>query len=386
MHAATIDLTAAPFWLVLLFATFILAPIAVVGTRSMAVSVVNITFLACILSTRQLVTTLIGVAIIYAAAKLLRNARLGIAILLISIPTVLLLFAVHKVHGLSTEWGIPGAPLLSTIGFSYVFLRLIDLGKTVFENGSRPPSLSETLNYLLPFHMLAGGPIQSYGDFVRENTAVPLPTSQALCLQHLDRLATGLVKKFVIAQTLEEVFLTGFRSEGLYFIFEAQVFYVWLYLDFSAYSDIAVGAGGLLGIHTPENFRAPLTARNLIVFWERWHISLSLFIRRNIFLPIQLKLARQFSNTSPILIATIAFTSSFVACGLWHGIGVRFLLWGVFHAVGLSLVNFYRAGLQRRLGPKRAKEYLKNPVIRLVATLLTFEFVAASLVIVAYPI
>ncbi len=70
-------------------------------------------------------------------------------------------------------------------------------------------------------------------------------------------------------------------------------FYLWLYLDFSAYSDITVGAGRLMGVATPENFNRPYVARNLVDFWDRWHISLSRFIYRNVFTPVQLFLLRR---------------------------------------------------------------------------------------------
>ena len=98
-----------------------------------------------------------------------------------------------------------------------------------------------------------------------------------------------MFKKFVLANALEAAFLTAFRARGPYFFLEVQLNYLWLFLDFSAYSDIAVGIGGLLGVATPENFNRPYLARNSIDFWERWHISLSQFIRRNLFIPIQVE-------------------------------------------------------------------------------------------------
>ena len=84
-----------------------------------------------------------------------------------------------------------------------------------------------------------------------------------------------------------------------------QLNYLWLYLDFSAYSDIAVGVGRLMGVATPENFNRPYLARNMIDFWERWHISLSLFIRRNMFIPIQLALMRRTDGRRPLLVASV---------------------------------------------------------------------------------
>jgi D-alanyl-lipoteichoic acid acyltransferase DltB (MBOAT superfamily) len=159
---------------------------------------------------------------------------------------------------------------------------------------------------------------------------------------------------------------------------EVQVFFFWLYLDFSAYSDIAVGIGRLIGVTTPENFNRPYFARNVIDFWERWHISLSEFIRRNLFIPIQMSMVRR-RRWSPLVCANVAVGISFISCGLWHGIGTNFLLWGIVHCVGLMTVNVYRHFLTKLLGAKRIKAYMADNRIRAAATFATYQFVAASL-------
>ena len=146
-------------------------------------------------------------------------------------------------------------------------------------------------------------------------------------MESVERITQGLFKKFVVAYVIRELFLSDFQSAGLLWFVEVQVFYLWLYLDFSAYSDIAVGVGRLIGVATPENFNRPYLARNLVDFWDRWHISLSQFIRRNLFIPIQLYILRS-GRQRPLLCANVAIGISFIGCGLWHGIGINFLIWG----------------------------------------------------------
>jgi D-alanyl-lipoteichoic acid acyltransferase DltB (MBOAT superfamily) len=127
-------------------------------------------------------------------------------------------------------------------------------------------------------------------------------------------------------------------------------------------------------------------ARNLIEFWgERWHISLSLFIRRNIFIPVQLHLLRLTEGRFVLAIASVAFLISFVLCGLWHSISLPWLAWGVLQAAGLILCNLYKAGLMKRLGRRGLDAYLANPWYRAIATFVTFEFVVLTLVVVMYP-
>jgi alginate O-acetyltransferase complex protein AlgI len=201
----------------------------------------------------------------------------------------------------------------------------------------------------------------------------------------MERIASGLFKKFVLAGYLDRMFLTGFQARGPYFFLEVQLNFLWLYLDFSAYSDVAVGLGRLLGVETPENFRKPYLARNVIEFWERWHISLSMFIRRHLFIPAQMELMRRTSGRWPLWAASLAFTVSFLLCGLWHGVSWPWFAWGCVQSAGLIVCNLYRAALTRRLGRKGVNAYLANPWIRALAIFLTFEFAAAAVAVATYP-
>jgi D-alanyl-lipoteichoic acid acyltransferase DltB (MBOAT superfamily) len=194
-----------------------------------------------------------------------------------------------------------------------------------------------------------------------------------------------MFKKYVLAHMIEKIFLTGFRAEGPYFLVEMQFNYLWLFLDFSAYSDIAIGIGRLIGVATPENFNRPYLARNPIDYWDRWHMSLSQFIRRNLFIPIQLGLMRRTEGRHPLLIASVAFTVSFLLCGLWHNVGPVWLLWGAYQSAGLIVCYLFRAYLLKRLGRKGLNGYMANPWIRAVAVFLTFEFIAFSVFLVTAP-
>jgi D-alanyl-lipoteichoic acid acyltransferase DltB (MBOAT superfamily) len=228
--------------------------------------------------------------------------------------------------------------------------------------------------------MLAAGPIQAYDDFVAQPESPPAP-GPAIALKSVERIALGMFKKYVLANALEAAFLTFFQARGTYFFIELQINYIWMFLDFSAYSDIAVGIGGLLGIATPENFNRPYLARNIVDFWDRWHMSLSQFIRRNIFLPLQVSLVRQTGGRHVLLIGSFGFAVSFLLCGLWHGIGLNWLAWGACQALGFIICNLYREFLLKTLGRKGFNRYLANPWIRGVAILITFEFIAFSMVL-----
>lgn len=383
MTQELIDLTKIDFWLACLVGALVLAPMTDAYARKIAWAIINLSFLTLILHW-QSVGVMASIAVVYLLLRSVAGpSRLVFGIICgFSIAGV---FILHKLPVIAEPIGVePLTGILSTIGFSYVALRMVELLRAVFEKRYPAPDFPSIVNYLVPFHMLAAGPILAYDDFVAQ-PAVPLPMSRSDVLRAMERIATGLFKKFVLAYVVQKLFLTDFEAGGAFFFVEVQFFFLWLYLDFSAYSDIAVGIGRLLGVATPENFNKPYLARNAIDFWDRWHISLSMFIRRNVFIPIQLQLTRRAEGRHPLLSASVAFTISFMLVGLWHGLTLNFLLWGTIHALGLIVANLWRHYLKQRLGARGVKEYLADWRVKMVARVVTYEFVAFSLVVLFYP-
>ncbi len=385
----SVDLYAVSFWWFVGIAILLMIPLAGAAARKWTFAGLNLAFLA--LHTRPgegraLLGVVAGAVL---AWLVLRGAgiegRRGAYFAWLGGAAVLALFIVHKLP--RAMLGRDAARLevaLVGIGLSYVALRMVDVTRAIRDGRHRPPDLPSTINYLLPFHMLAAGPIQDYDEFVAQ-PAVPPALTAVRALDAIDRVASGLFKKFVLANYLDRLLLTGFHARGPYFFLEVQLNFIWLYLDFSAYSDVAVGLGMLMGVATPENFRRPYLARNVTDFWERWHISLSKFIRRHLFIPAHLSLMRWTDGRFPLLSASIALTISFVFCGLWHGLAWCWFAWGLFQAAGLIVCNVYRVELIRRLGRKGVNRYLANRWIHLAAIFLTFEFAAAATAVATFP-
>ena len=105
-----------------------------------------------------------------------------------------------------------------------------------------------------------------------------------------------------------------------------------LYLQFSGYSDIAIGVAALAGFEIMENFKFPFLAKNINDFWSRWHISLTSWCREYVFQP-SVSFTRK-----PLL--SVALTM--VILGLWHEISLRYILWGLYHAIGIALWHQYQ--------------------------------------------
>ena len=107
-----------------------------------------------------------------------------------------------------------------------------------------------------------------------------------------------------------------------------------IYLDFSGYSDMAIGYAHMMGIRLPENFNWPYIARSIDEFWRRWHIWLSSWIRDYVYIPLG---GSRHGPARRIINGLVAFT----ICGLWHGAAWNFALWGLYHGIGLAVsVNY----------------------------------------------
>lgn len=124
-----------------------------------------------------------------------------------------------------------------------------------------------------------------------------------------------------------------------------------IYFDFAGYSNMAIGIALLFGVRLPENFHAPFRAPSIIAFWQRWHMTLSRFLRDYVFLPLaDMRIAGTRHTTAQYVLAILA---TMALCGLWHGAGWNFVLWGLLHGFAIVVaLGWRRAGvrLPRLLG------------------------------------
>jgi D-alanyl-lipoteichoic acid acyltransferase DltB (MBOAT superfamily) len=365
------------FWLLALAAIAALRLITDPTARAYVWAALNLLFLSLLLG-KQIIWLLVGGLLLFILLRAYQNTTRRHLLTLAIVTAGTGLFLGYKsaffANTDGTQWV---QQLLGGIGFSFVFLRVVEISRALQEGRHDSPSAPDLVNYLVPFHMLAAGPIQAYDEFARQPSVLAALTNREM-LEAAERVARGLFKKFVLAYALQKVFLTDLQADGLWFILEINILLLWLYLDFSAYSDIAVGLGRLMGVATPENFNRPWLSRNLIDFWDRWHISLSQWIRRNMFIPAQLNLMRRFPMVDPVLVASFAIGLSFFMAGIWHGLTRGWLLWGGMHALGLVAVRLYTAWMQRRRTPDQVARYRENSIILGAARLLTLEYAALA--------
>ena len=190
------------------------------------------------------------------------------------------------------------------------------------------------LTYISMFSQLIAGPIVRYSSVseeLRERN-----TSHDLFTKGFYRFLTGLFRKVLIANQLGAMWDTLRGTEGLsvlgawlgMFLFTLQLYY-----DFSAYSDMAIGLGLMMGFHFDENFRYPLSSLSLTDFWRRWHISLSGWFRDYLYIPLGGNRHGRLKELRNLFIV-------WFLTGLWHGASWNFVLWGLYHGFFLVLEKF----------------------------------------------
>ncbi len=192
-------------------------------------------------------------------------------------------------------------------------------------------SFSKFLLYISMFPQLVAGPIVTYSHVAEQiDRRVVSPDKFA---KGVVRFVTGLGKKVIIANTLGELSSLLIEGENLY---KTSVVGAWvgifsyalqIYYDFSAYSDMAVGLGSMLGFDYPENFDYPYISSSVTEFWRRWHITLGSFFRDYVYIPLGGNRKHQFFNLFLVWFLT----------GLWHGASWNFALWGLYFFVFLYI-------------------------------------------------
>lgn len=230
---------------------------------------------------------------------------------------------------------LPAAPPLAISFFVFEFVHYL----TDVLRGQKPiRSAADFGLFSLFWPTIVAGPIKRYEQFIPSMREGCTRVSKEDVMIGLMRVATGLVKKFIADNlTLMLDFWVAqydTTTPGIRWM----VFFgigLRILLDFSGYSDIAIGFAKMMGIKVPENFNWPYLASGPIDFWRRWHISLSNWIRDYVYIPLggsRLGMPRKIANG----------LFAFALCGLWHGAGWNFLVWGVYHGAGIALNNLWR--------------------------------------------
>jgi alginate O-acetyltransferase complex protein AlgI len=190
------------------------------------------------------------------------------------------------------------------------------------------------------FPQLIAGPI------VRHHELAPQFRKPSTYVPHYENLSVGLTlfffglaKKVLCADSVahyaDAVFSAASNGQPVTF-FEAwlgvSAFTLQIYFDFAGYSDMAIGLARMFGVRLPLNFNSPYKARNIIDFWRRWHVSLSRFFRDYLYFPLG-------GNKNGLLSQSVNVLIVMALCGLWHGAGWSFVIWGLLHGIFIVIAH-----------------------------------------------
>lgn len=243
---------------------------------------------------------------------------------------------------LSSQWlfepffatALPALKLFLPAGISFYTFQAISYLLDVRRGQTQPePSLLAFAAYKLLFPQLVAGPIVRYVQIKQNLQKATLSVAQFNA--GIFFFGMGLAKKLVLADALGRLVDSMYAQQAA----EVDNLMAWLgtvayslqiFLDFSGYSEMAIGLGLMIGFQFPDNFLQPYRAHSITDFWRRWHVSLSLWFRDYLYIPLGGN-RHGFWRTSANLWVV------FLLCGLWHGAALTFVLWGAYHGALLTL-------------------------------------------------
>jgi D-alanyl-lipoteichoic acid acyltransferase DltB (MBOAT superfamily) len=361
------------------------------GWRAAVFLAANIAFLASFsMDWAAYVPLLLFLAVGFAAVRALqatRSERLFWLALVLGIAVFLWL----KRYSFIEVVGFLPIPYL-TIGLSYIFFRTLHLVIDA-RDGNLPAriGLVAYVNYMLNFTTLVSGPIQRYQDFARMQDAATAPPLDIIVAGNaIERIVVGLFKTIVLSALLsaaheravaELAATQPLTLRALQGAWVAVSYTIYLYFNFSGYTDIVIGVARFLRLELPENFNRPFASKNFLEFWARWHITLSDWFKIYLYNPLVKWLMPRFPSprVEPLL-AVFAFFVTFFLIGLWHGQTSMFIVYGLLLGLGASGNKLFQVAMAKWFGKKRYKALAANPAYQLVARGLTFAWLSASLV------
>jgi len=247
---------------------------------------------------------------------------------------------VNRVLEMTGRAPFPIVNIVLPVGISFYTFQTMSYAIDLYRGqAKRARNLTDFSCFVALFPQLVAGPIVRYQDIADQ--LVSRPQKGELFAEGALTFMCGFAKKILLANTVSEPAIVCFDQasslgSGTAW-FGLVCFYFQLYFDFSGYSDMACGMGKMLGFTFVENFASPYKAGSFTEFWQRWHLSLTVFLRDCIFIPLGGSRGSKWKTARNTMI-------TFLAGGLWHGAAWRYLIWGGAHGLMLVLERWSGKG------------------------------------------
>ena len=272
----------------------------------------------------------------YAAIRSIQGRKSGIyhAVVLLSLVPVVLCKVTPLFH----------MDLFGFVGISYLTFRVVQILIELYDGVIKSLSFIETTAFLAFFPSFSSGPIDRsrrfHKDWIR---TLPRGEYMELCGKGCWKLLLGAVYKFVLAAGAYK--LMGYLETGdqwYLWIAYAYSYGVYLFFDFAGYSLMASGSAYILGVELPDNFNLPFISKDIREFWDRWHISLSHWLRDFVFTRFVMYSAKKKWFSTRLQRACAGFFVNMGIMGLWHGVSLNYILYGLYHGALLAVTEVYQ--------------------------------------------
>ena len=277
-------------------------------------------------------------------AQKTENAKyLKILVFLSVVPLI-----INKVFAL-TQWH-----LLAFIGISYMSFKTIQIMIEISDGLIKERiSIIDYIQFLLFFPTVSSGPIDRSRRFMVDiKERMPRDEYLELAGVGVYRVVLGLLYKVVLS-TYSYHYLVTLPNFGSleYSIKYMYLYTLYLFFDFAGYSLMAVGSSNILGIKTPMNFNKPFLSIDIKDFWNRWHITLSTWLRDFVFSRVFMEATKKKRFKKRLNTAMYAYMVNMLLMGFWHGLTISYIVYGAYHGILMAGFEYYQ---------KKSKFYKKN--------------------------
>lgn len=285
---------------------------------------------------------------------------------------------------------IPIPSMVKFLGVSYIFFRQLDIIFQVKARLVKDVPIVDYLNYLFSFWTILAGPIQRYRNFIQDFYSEKVPLSKEESLSCFHRAANGMIKIVLFGafiQYCSNTAYNGLLENGPSIKYVLAIFYgpiLFLYFNFSGYCDVVIAMARWAGFQLPENFDKPYLSRTTVEFWNRWHITLSQWVRDYVYQPL---LKSLISGPMSKHIQTSQYFSIFIAfflVGIWHGATMGLVIFGLLNGVGMALSMIYKDLCMKQMGKARFKKYQENRWVANSERFVTLHFMSFAVIFSQY--
>lgn len=234
---------------------------------------------------------------------------------------------------------------LGFLGISYITFKVMQMLIEIKDGLIKEVKFVDYLLFMIFFPTLASGPIDRSRRFLKDfETKFTKDEYLDNLGKGIEYILQGLVYKLILSQVIfdkmEIIANKSYTIPNLLIYMYLYGFY--LFFDFAGYSLMAVGVSKIFGIETPMNFNKPFLAKDMKDFWNRWHISLSHWFRDFIFSRLVFKMFKNKTFKKQLTTAMVAYIVNMTVMGIWHGLNLSYLLYGLYHGMILAITEYFQ--------------------------------------------